>query len=85
MANITIREEELQPAKPILASHLLDLEELQRQKFTSNGRPERLSSGCTEIDGLLGGEGVERGIVVGISSDGGDGRLVSLSENLFVK
>ena len=86
MAEGTItQEEQPQPAKPILASHLLELEELRRKKFTSNGRPLRLSSGCAEIDSLLGGEGIERGIVVGISSDGDDGRLVSLPFNIFVR
>lgn len=64
-----------EPAKPILAYHLLRLEEKQRKRFTGAGRPERLSAGCAEIDELLGG-GLERGIVVGISSEGSDGRLV---------
>lgn len=67
-----------QPAKPILASHLLDLEEQRRRRFTRDGGPERLSSGCAEIDSLLGGDGVERGIVLGISAESEDGRLVSL-------
>lgn len=71
------QEEEPQPAKPILASHLLQLEQQRRKRFTSNGRSERLSSGCAEIDVLLGGQGVERGVVVGVSGDGDDGRLVS--------
>jgi hypothetical protein len=70
-------EEEPQPAKPILASHLLQLEQQRRKNFTSNGGPERLSCRCAEIDALLGGEGIERGVVVGISAEGDDGRLVS--------
>ena len=65
------------PAKPILASHLFDLEVQRRQRFTRDGKPERLSSGCAEMDALLGGGGVERGVVLGISAGGGDGRLVS--------
>lgn len=76
MAN-TSHEEEPQPAKPILASHLLQLEQQRRKKFTSNGEPERLSSGCADVDALLGAEGIERGVVVGISAEGDDGRLVS--------
>jgi len=65
-----------EPAKPILASQLLELEKKQRKRFTGKGRDERISTGCREIDGILGG-GCERGIVVGISAEGGEGRLVS--------
>ena len=64
------------PAKPILASQLLDLEEKQRKRFTSHGRDERLRTECDEIDDLFGG-GIERGVVVGISAEGVEGRLVS--------
>jgi len=69
---------EPKPATPILASQLLELEEKQRTRFTRDGKSERLGTACAEIDELLGGEGVERGIVVGISADGGEGRLVSV-------
>ena len=65
----------LEPAKPILASHLLELEKKQRRKFSPNGVDERISTECAEIDEVL-GCGCERGIVVGISADGGEGRLV---------
>lgn len=68
---------EPEPAKPILASQLLELEVKQRTRFTCDRKPERLSTACTEIDELLGGNGIERGVVVGISGEGGDGRLVS--------
>jgi RecA/RadA recombinase len=62
-------------AKPILASQLLELEKKQRKRFTKRGGDERISTGCGEIDEILGG-GCERGIVVGISAEGGEGRLV---------
>jgi predicted ATP-dependent serine protease len=65
-----------EPAKPILASQLLELEKKQRKRFTEQGRDERISTGCSEVDEILGG-GCERGIVVGISAEGGEGRLVS--------
>ncbi|KAL2069041.1 hypothetical protein VTL71DRAFT_15379 [Oculimacula yallundae] len=67
------------PALPILASHLLDLEEKQRRRFTGEGRDERLSTGCKEVDEVL-GAGVERGVVLGISAgaEGREGRLLSL-------
>jgi predicted ATP-dependent serine protease len=64
-----------EPAKPILASQLLELERKQRRRFTEQGRDEKISAGCSEIDEILGG-GCERGIVVGISAEGGEGRLV---------
>lgn len=64
-----------EPAKPILASQLLELEKIQRKRFTGHGRDERISTACSEIDEILGG-GCERGIVVGISAEGGEGRLV---------
>lgn len=64
------------PAQPILASSLLDLEERQRRRFAGKG--ERVSTGCTAVDeSVLGGGGLERGIVVGISSENLEGRLVS--------
>lgn len=67
-----------EPAIPILASHLLDLEENQRERFSRHVGAERLSTGCREVDGVLGG-GVERGMILGLSSglDGSEGRLVS--------
>ena len=65
-----------EPAKPILASHILELEKKQRARFSTNGGDERVSTGCSEIDQVL-GFGCERGIVVGISAEGGEGRLVS--------
>ena len=64
-----------EPAKPILASQLLDLEQKQRKRFSEQGKDERISTGCGEMDEILGG-GCERGIVVGISGEGGEGRLV---------
>ncbi len=67
-----------EPAIPILASHLLDLEEKQRKRFVRHGRSERLSTGCKEVDELLGG-GVESVVVLGVSSSSerSEGRLVS--------
>ncbi|PBP22400.1 hypothetical protein BUE80_DR006775 [Diplocarpon rosae] len=67
-------------AMPILASHLLELEETQRRNFTGNGGEERLSTGCKDIDEVLGG-GVERGVMLGVSSnvEGFEGRLLSLN------
>ncbi|PVH85020.1 hypothetical protein DL98DRAFT_511953 [Cadophora sp. DSE1049] len=69
-----------EPALPIQASHLFELEEQQRERFTRHGRPERLSTGCREVDEVLGGGGVERGVVLGISApvEGREGRLLSL-------
>lgn len=64
-----------EPAKPILASQLLQLERKQRKRFTKQGGDERISTGCGEIDEILGG-GCERGIVVGISAEGAEGQLV---------
>jgi hypothetical protein len=78
--NLKPEPPEPEPAKPILASSLLELEEKQRTRFLGNGESERIKTGCTEIDGLFDGEkggGIERGIIFGISADGGDGRLVS--------
>lgn len=63
-----------EPARPILASQLLELEQKQRKRFSEQGK-ERISTGCGEVDEILGG-GCERGIVVGISAEGGEGRLV---------
>jgi hypothetical protein len=63
-----------EPAKPILAVHLLEIEERQRKRFSERG--ERVRTGCAEIDGYVLGGGFERGITVGISGDGNDGRLV---------
>ncbi|CZT03314.1 uncharacterized protein RAG0_10110 [Rhynchosporium agropyri] len=67
------------PALPIIASHLLALEEKQRKRFSGKGRPERLSAGCREVDEVLGG-GVERGVVLGISAgvEDKEARLLSL-------
>ncbi|KAH8811440.1 hypothetical protein F5884DRAFT_274361 [Xylogone sp. PMI_703] len=70
--------------EPILASHLLELETRNRAKFTGDGRVVRLRTGCEGIDEyVLGGGGVERGVVMGVSAGGeegcGDvGRVVSL-------
>ncbi len=66
-----------EPAKPILASALLDLEMEQRRRFVRHGAPERIRTGCGGVDEILGG-GFERGIVVGISAEGGEGSLVGL-------
>ncbi|KAI9056025.1 hypothetical protein LZ554_000957 [Drepanopeziza brunnea f. sp. 'monogermtubi'] len=68
-----------EPAVPILASHLLELEEKQHQRFDRNGGSGRLSTGCRDIDEVLGG-GIERGVVLGLSSnvEGFEGRLLSL-------
>ncbi|PBP26448.1 hypothetical protein BUE80_DR002686 [Diplocarpon rosae] len=67
-------------AMPMLASHLLELEEEQRRKFTGEGGEERLRTGCKDIDEMLGG-GVERGVMLGVSSNvkGCEGRLLSLN------
>jgi hypothetical protein len=64
-----------EPVKPILASQLLEFEKKQRKRFTEQGKDEIISTGCGEIDEILGG-GCERGIVVGISAEGGEGRQV---------
>lgn len=73
----TTLQPEPEPAVPILASHLLRIEEKQRTRFSRDGRPERLSTHCEDIDEILGG-GIERGIVMGISAEGTEGRLVSV-------
>ena len=65
----------LELVRPILASHLLLLEEKQRQRFS--GRGQRIRTGCGEIDDYMLGGGCERGIVLGISAEGGESRLVS--------
>jgi hypothetical protein len=71
-----------EPAAPILASSLLDLEIKQRRRFAAQG--ERISTGCREVDEVvLGGDGLERGIVVGVSAEGGQGRLVSKGRSGF--
>jgi hypothetical protein len=64
-----------EPATPILASQLLAIEEKQRTRFASRGETIRI--GCGEIDDYMLGGGCERGVVVGISAEGGEGRLVS--------
>ena len=64
-----------EPATPILASNLLALEEKQRERFS--GRGEKIGTGCGEIDDYMLRGGFERGIVVGISTEAGEGRLVS--------
>jgi hypothetical protein len=61
-----------EPARPILASHLLELEEKQRLRFTGGSVRTEFAG----VDELLGG-GFERGILVGLSAEGGEGRLVS--------
>lgn len=64
------------PAQPILASSLLDLEERQRTRFAGSG--ERISTACGAVDEfVLGGAGLERGVVLGISGEVPEGRLVS--------
>lgn len=69
-------EQTLAPAEPMLASSLLDAEERRRRRFAGKG--ERLSTGCTVVDdAVLGGGGLERGIVLGISAEDLEGRLVS--------
>ncbi|KAM3075915.1 hypothetical protein ACMFMG_006571 [Clarireedia jacksonii] len=40
----------LEPAKPITADRLLELEEKQRKRFTGAGRAQRIRTGCREID-----------------------------------
>lgn len=46
-----------EPAAPILASSLLDLEIKQRRRFAAQG--ERISTGCREVDEVvLGGDGL---------------------------
>lgn len=62
-------------AKPILASYLLDIEEKQRKRFAKFG--ETIRTGCSEIDEYVLRGGLERGIIVGISGEGKEGRLVS--------
>ena len=65
------------PAQPILASDLLESEEKQRRRFADKG--ERISSACAVLDeSVLGEGGVERGVVLGISAEGLEGRLVSV-------
>lgn len=85
--NLKPEPPEPEPAKPILASSLLELEEKQRKRFTGDAKSERIKTGCAEIDGILDGgegEGIERGIILGVSADGGDGRLVSRQLSFFV-
>lgn len=65
-----------EPARPVLATHLLELEEKQRRRF-AHGNDHRVRTECTEVDELLGG-GLERGILVGISAEGNERRLISL-------
>ncbi|KAI9644369.1 hypothetical protein NHQ30_007726 [Ciborinia camelliae] len=80
-----------EPAQPITADRLLELEERQRARFGGkNGGLARLKVGCPEIDDYvlcgckdkLNG-GFERGIVVGLSTADGDeslgSRLISLN------
>lgn len=80
----TLPQPEPEPAIPMLASTLLELEEKQRTRFTRRGLPERLGSGCEEVDEILGG-GIERGIMMGISAEGIEGRLVSLQGKFGMK
>ena len=73
-----MEEVDREAAQPISASSLLHLEEKQRGRFTSKG--ERISTACVEVDeSVLGGGGLDRGIVLGISAEGEEGRLVSES------
>jgi hypothetical protein len=71
-----------EPAKPILACDLLALEEKHRRKFGERGVTAK--TGCTEMDDYVLGSGFERGIVVGLSGEGSEGRLVSASHFYFV-
>jgi hypothetical protein len=64
-----------EPARPILASDMLAVEEKQRARFAASG--ERIGVRCGEIDDYLLEGGFERGIVVGISAEGEEGQLVS--------
>lgn len=64
-----------EPAQPILASSLLDVEERQRHRFASRG--ERITTACAEVDEPVLDGGLERGIVLGVSAEGEEGRLVS--------
>jgi hypothetical protein len=73
---------EPEPARPILASQLLDLEEKQRRRFCEKGSDGRVKTGCGEVDEVLGG-GFERGVVVGLSAEGNEGRLVSDTSPLW--
>jgi len=63
-------------AIPILASDLLAIEEKQRMRFSARG--DRFMIGCAEIDDYLLRGGFERGTIVGISAEAGEGRLVSV-------
>ncbi|KAH6667532.1 hypothetical protein B0J14DRAFT_489444 [Halenospora varia] len=78
-----------EPAKPITADQLLLLEIAQRKRFSRNGKSERIGLGCEGLDELFslhekrGNDGIERGLVVGISAEGGrgergEGVLISL-------
>jgi hypothetical protein len=74
-----------EPAKPVLASHLLVIEENQRKRFAEQGL-ERVKTGCAEVDDYVLGGGFERGIVVGLSGEGNEGRLVgAYLHPLFVR
>lgn len=65
-----------EPALPMLGSHLLALEQTQRRRFADHGC--RISSGSQAVDkAVFGGEGLERGVVLGISAKDLEGRLVS--------
>lgn len=75
-----------EPAKPMTADLLLNLEIQQRRRFAGpNQEKLRVSTGCEILDELFdggdatGGRGMERGIVVGVSAEGreGEGILVS--------
>ncbi|KAF4629267.1 hypothetical protein G7Y89_g8881 [Cudoniella acicularis] len=69
-----------EPARPITADRLLALEIEQRKRFGG----ERVGTGCEVLDELFGsasgGDGLERGIVIGVSCEGreGEGVLISL-------
>ena len=62
------------------AERLLAVEMEQRERFSEFG--ERIMTGCEEIDEVVLGGGLERGVVVGLSADASEGQqgtLVSLS------
>ncbi|KAG0651375.1 hypothetical protein D0Z07_1636 [Hyphodiscus hymeniophilus] len=71
-----------EPATPVLASYLLNIEEKQRTRFSARG--DKIRSGCNEIDDHMLGGGFERGILVGISAEAGEGRLISLHLLSFI-
>ena len=70
-----------EPAKPVLASQLLVIEEEQRRRFADWGT--KIKSECVEVDEYVLGGGFERGIVVGLSCERSEGRLVSACSRAY--